>query len=85
MAQRFALALFVRIERDARVEVPADNEDTLLRRLHGSRDDAIIIARVDDNRRFFGTRNPPAIAALRYDRLKGRPCSFPIRHDKQKR
>ena len=50
MAERFALALFVGVERDARVEVPADDEDALLRRLHRGGDDAVIIGRIDDHR-----------------------------------
>ena len=85
MAERLAFPLLVRIERDARVEVPADDEDTFLSRRHGRGNDVIIIACIDDHRRFFGARDAPDIAPLRDDRLQRRPLSLPFRHDKQKR
>ena len=55
-------------ERDARVEVPADDEDALLRRLHRRGDDAVIIGGVDDHAGVGGAGDAPAIAPLRDDR-----------------
>jgi hypothetical protein len=85
VSQRFALAVLVGVERDARVEVPADDEDSLLRGLQGGGDDVVIIAGVDDHRRLLGARDAPAIAPQRHNRLQRRPLSLPVRHDDQKR
>ncbi len=51
------------VERNPGVEVPADQQDLLLRLQHRLADEPEIIAAVDDERRAVGSGHPPAIAA----------------------
>ena len=63
-AERLALAMLIGIERDTRVEVPADDEDALVGLLHRGPDDAIIVCGVDDDARLAGASDPPAVASF---------------------
>src|SRR3546814_7387017 len=54
VAERLALALVVGRERDARVEIPADEQDAFLRIRHQLFEQLIIIGGVDDHPRLVG-------------------------------
>src|SRR3546814_9172346 len=63
MAERLAATVLIRGQRDARVEIPADQQDAFLRALHQPGEQRIIIGGVDDHPRLARAFDPPAIAS----------------------
>ncbi len=57
----FLIAGFGSVELDPRVEVPADDQDSMTGLAHRLAHDPVIIAGVDNHRRPLGAFQPPAI------------------------
>ena len=59
----------VRLERDASIEIPTDDQDAALRDFHRPADEMIIVGRIHDQCRQFCPGKAPTVSAHLNDRL----------------